>query len=261
VAAGVASPPAADTQAVAGAEEAGGDAQAGQPRSDQPAQGLASAVSSRNARRRWLMATTSQPRNSRVAATRVVSARANSLVASRALTGVTSVEQRQGDKPGRQAGKGGAKTAAGGEDLFRFVISEQFDQEDTIVPRTKAKPVRELSADDDAPKLHKVLAEGGLGSRREMEELILQGRVSVNGLPAHIGQRILPTDQVRVNGKLIHRRVTTKPHGCCSITSLPARSSASRIQKAVRPFSTVSRASRTASGSRSVASTSIPKGC
>jgi 23S rRNA pseudouridine2605 synthase len=124
---------------------------------------------------------------------------------------VTSVEQRQGDKPGRQAGKGGAKTAAGGEDLFRFVISEQFDQEDTIVPRTKAKPVRELSADDDAPKLHKVLAEGGLGSRREMEELILQGRVSVNGLPAHIGQRILPTDQVRVNGKLIHRRVTTKP--------------------------------------------------
>ncbi len=44
-----------------------------------------------------------------------------------------------------------------------------------------------------------------------MEELILQGRVSVNGLPAHIGQRILPTDQVRVNGKLIHRKVSSKP--------------------------------------------------
>ncbi|PMY01191.1 S4 domain-containing protein, partial [Pseudomonas sp. GW460-13] len=86
-----------------------------------------------------------------------------------------------------------------------------YDTEDTVIPRTKAKPVRELSADDDAPKLHKVLAEGGLGSRREMEELILQGRVSVNGLPAHIGQRILPADQVRVNGKLIHRKVSTKP--------------------------------------------------
>lgn len=123
-------------------------------------------------------------------------------------------EQRQGERPGKQGGKpavGMPKAAAGGEDLFRFVISEQFDQEEMVVPRTKAKPVRELTSDDDAPKLHKVLAEGGLGSRREMEELILQGRVSVNGLPAHIGQRILPADQVRVNGKLIHRRVSSKP--------------------------------------------------
>jgi len=103
------------------------------------------------------------------------------------------------------------KPVAGSDDLFRFVISGQYDAEEMALPRTKAKPVRELSADDDAPKLHKVLAEGGLGSRREMEELILQGRVSVNGLPAHIGQRILPTDQVRVNGKLIQRRVSTKP--------------------------------------------------
>jgi 16S rRNA U516 pseudouridylate synthase RsuA-like enzyme len=38
--------------------------------------------------------------------------------------------------------------------------------------------------------------EAGLGSRRDMEELIVAGRVSVNGEPAHIGQRILPTDQV-----------------------------------------------------------------
>ena len=38
----------------------------------------------------------------------------------------------------------------------------------------------------ETPKLHKVLADGGMGSRREMEELILAGRISVNGLPAHI---------------------------------------------------------------------------
>ena len=70
---------------------------------------------------------------------------------------------------------------------------------------------RDLTADDDAPKLHKVLAEAGLGSRRDMEELIIAGRVSVNGEPAHIGQRILPTDQVRINGKLIQRKVSKKP--------------------------------------------------
>ncbi len=44
-----------------------------------------------------------------------------------------------------------------------------------------------------------------------MEELIIAGRVSVNGEPAHIGQRILPADQVRINGKLLQRKVSTRP--------------------------------------------------
>jgi 23S rRNA pseudouridine2605 synthase len=64
--------------------------------------------------------------------------------------------------------------------------------------------------DDDAFKLHKVLADAGIGSRRDMEELILAGRVSVNGQPAHVGQRIGPTDQVRVNGRPIRRRAVAQ---------------------------------------------------
>ena len=68
-----------------------------------------------------------------------------------------------------------------------------------------------IDPDADAPKLHKVLAEAGLGSRREMEELIVAGRVSVNGEPAHIGQRIGPTDQVRINGKPLARRLVSRP--------------------------------------------------
>jgi 23S rRNA pseudouridine2605 synthase len=58
-------------------------------------------------------------------------------------------------------------------------------------------------------KLHKVLADAGVGSRRDMEELIISGRVSVNGQPAHIGQRVAPSDQVRVNGKPLSRRQAT----------------------------------------------------
>lgn len=65
--------------------------------------------------------------------------------------------------------------------------------------------------DEDTVKLHKVLADAGMGSRRDMEDLIIQGRVSVNDLPAHIGQRIGPTDQVRINGKPVHRKIQTKP--------------------------------------------------
>ena len=68
-----------------------------------------------------------------------------------------------------------------------------------------------LNSDLLMPKLHKVLAEAGIGSRREMEELIIAGRVSVNGEPAHIGQRVGANDLVRVNGKPITRTNTRKP--------------------------------------------------
>ncbi len=68
-----------------------------------------------------------------------------------------------------------------------------------------------IDPDADAPKLHKLLADAGLGSRREMEEMIVAGRVSVNGEPAHIGQRIGPTDQIRINGKPLQRRLAVRP--------------------------------------------------
>lgn len=70
---------------------------------------------------------------------------------------------------------------------------------------------RTFESADDAPKLHKVLADAGIGSRRDMEEMIIAGRVSVNGEPAHTGQRVAATDQVRVNGKLLYRKVMQRP--------------------------------------------------
>jgi 23S rRNA pseudouridine2605 synthase len=68
-----------------------------------------------------------------------------------------------------------------------------------------------LNSDLLMPKLHKVLADAGVGSRREMEELIIAGRVSVNGEPAHIGQRVGANDLVRVNGKPVTRSNSRKP--------------------------------------------------
>ncbi|MBN3855100.1 pseudouridine synthase, partial [Paraburkholderia sp. Ac-20340] len=126
---------------------------------------------------------------------------------------------------GVRGGKGRAQApAAAGEtqdDLFLYVSSPAFDADNEANAgvngpmlrrgRAAAQPKRVLSPDDDAPKLHKVLADAGMGSRRDMEELIIAGRVSVNGEPAHIGQRILPTDQVRINGKPIRRKLQNKP--------------------------------------------------
>jgi 23S rRNA pseudouridine2605 synthase len=80
-----------------------------------------------------------------------------------------------------------------------------------VLKRTTPRKINAVTIDpDDTPKLHKVLADAGLGSRRDMEELIIAGRVSVNGEPAHIGQRIGPEDQVRINGKLLQRRAAPR---------------------------------------------------
>ncbi len=52
-------------------------------------------------------------------------------------------------------------------------------------------------------KLQKLLARMGLGSRRQMEEVIKSGRVSINGVTATIGDRVIAGDEVRVDGRLV----------------------------------------------------------
>ena len=56
-------------------------------------------------------------------------------------------------------------------------------------PRRPKTSFTKLAVDENAPpeptqRLHKLLALAGLGSRRDMEELIASGRVTVNGAPA-----------------------------------------------------------------------------
>lgn len=59
-------------------------------------------------------------------------------------------------------------------------------------------------------RLQKVLAHGGYASRREIEEWVQAGRISINGEPAHLGQKVGPEDKVRVNGKLIQLKFRTR---------------------------------------------------
>ncbi len=92
---------------------------------------------------------------------------------------------------------------------FDDVVSGAFDavqEQDLPLPSKRV-----LQPEADSPKLHKVLAQAGLGSRLEMEQLILEGRISVNGEPAHIGQRIQFGDTIKVNGKPVRVRIAPPP--------------------------------------------------
>jgi len=57
------------------------------------------------------------------------------------------------------------------------------------------------STDRSPERIQKVLAQAGVASRRHVEELIREGRVSVNGERATIGQKIGFGDRVLVDGK------------------------------------------------------------
>ena len=93
--------------------------------------------------------------------------------------------------------------------LFDQVVSGAFDAEDAALEVTP--PKRILTPMAETPKLHKILAQAGMGSRLEMEQLILEGRISVNNEPAHIGQRIQFGDHIKVNGKPIRFRIDPPP--------------------------------------------------
>jgi len=55
-------------------------------------------------------------------------------------------------------------------------------------------------------RLQKVLARAGLASRREAEEWIRAGRLTVNGQAASLGVRVSPDDEVRLDGRVIRQR-------------------------------------------------------
>jgi 23S rRNA pseudouridine2605 synthase len=121
------------------------------------------------------------------------------------VSGSAATDTVAGGKPAQARSDAGLKESL----QFGDVISGAFDaeQEGDLPLPTK----RVLKPEAESPKLHKVLAQAGMGSRLEMEQLILEGRISVNGEPAHIGQRIQFGDVIKVNGKPVRVRMTPPP--------------------------------------------------
>lgn len=125
---------------------------------------------------------------------------------------INQAQEPQAEVPsmGSEGSAAGQKSevAASGT-RFDDVISGQFDADEESDELAPSKRV--LAPMAETPKLHKVLAQAGMGSRLEMEQLILEGRITVNNEPAHIGQRVQFGDHVKVNGKPIRIRIEAPP--------------------------------------------------
>lgn len=58
-------------------------------------------------------------------------------------------------------------------------------------------------SENTGTRINKYLSEVGFCSRRAADKLINEGRVTINGKVPELGTKILPEDEVKVNGKLI----------------------------------------------------------
>ncbi len=102
------------------------------------------------------------------------------------------------------------KPAAPEAEAADDVSEKAFCSDKVFDPKvfSRGKKAQKDALKAQSEKLQKVLADAGLGSRRDMEQLILEGRISVNGTPAYIGQRVMPADVVKVNGRVVKQAQT-----------------------------------------------------
>ncbi len=131
----------------------------------------------------------------------------------RGRRGARRDEDGEGAMPATEAAP--APVEAG--ELFASVVTGEFDgaaEPAAEVEAASAEPQAEkrvLLPDADAPKLHKVLAQSGIGSRRDMEQMIQEGRVTVNDEVAHTGMRVSFGDRVAIDGKPVRVRIAPPP--------------------------------------------------
>jgi 23S rRNA pseudouridine2605 synthase len=62
-------------------------------------------------------------------------------------------------------------------------------------------PPKPASANE---RIQKILARGGMGSRREIERWITEGRLKVNGEPVSLGANLRFGDRLQINDRIVH---------------------------------------------------------
>ncbi len=106
------------------------------------------------------------------------------------------------------AKKGLAKSGAGNK-----TISKQGQNKKE--PAKQEKVNFQKATHKDSEKVQKVLARAGKGSRREIETMISEGRVSIDGKVAFLGDRITGTEQIRLDGHNV--KLTAQDEDICRV--------------------------------------------
>ena len=57
-----------------------------------------------------------------------------------------------------------------------------------------------MANNKDSINLNKFISSTGICSRREAEKLIIEGRVTINGKPTQLGNRVIDGDEVKIDG-------------------------------------------------------------
>lgn len=103
--------------------------------------------------------------------------------------------------------------------------------------------------------LQKFLASAGVASRRQAEELIRAGKVTVNGQRAELGQRVSEEDDVRLRGQKLFFTTTlvyiklNKPSGyVCTSRSFPGEKNIFELVKINKPLTIVGRLDKDSEG-------------
>ena len=115
------------------------------------------------------------------------------------------------------------------EDVPTASVAELDEEDDTVAQAKGSEPKPEPKLEPKLERLQKILAKAGISSRRKAEELILGGRVQINGkIVMELGTKADPSrDHVRVDGKLlqgperIRYFVLNKPKGFVTTVSDP----------------------------------------
>ncbi|MBP5392113.1 MAG: pseudouridine synthase [Bacteroidales bacterium] len=113
-------------------------------------------------------------------------------------------------------------------------VRSQLEGREAVVsarkPRVEAytpKPRKPKAKGEEGIRLNRFIANSGLCSRREADEYILQGVITINGQTVtELGTKVFQTDEVRFDGKIIQGEekvyiIMNKPKNCVTTTDDP----------------------------------------
>ena len=101
---------------------------------------------------------------------------------------------------------------------------------------------------DSSVRVQKLLSAAGIGSRREVERWIREGRLQINGEVPELGARLAARDRITLDGRLVRLRAAPKPGDSRVLlfhrspgSPLDLKAAASRAAEHLRPPRSVGR--------------------